>query len=938
MGDVDFKALYQSSLKLTTAIDDLGLPRLEKGLEQLDDASRAFSHQQSGRKRAALGDQPHHAARRGGGGGGGVDKANFLLAAKGIDAEKLSKELQAFELAPEFQPETPLGETDIEGYLTHHHEMIILTAIEDVSRRTMEATHDRMNQAMIDDFEAAKQRLLEDLGGAKHLGIRNYPRVLEHDDRGNVFAVAGSAKRGDAAATGAAAPATGPFGLSGQRRLDLSLAYPPVADAPLRMAQLSVESALTEEMKQYCAVVKELNASRVPTTRSQFGLVRAFEHAVAANVSAAAAGTKSELVLKCWQLLGDMLAGGDAKAARGAAAALHEREFAAARSEDAPALRHRLAFGARVFLETQFRGFVYQTVQKQQLATGGVPDLVATVRAFVRYAQSSRYAAGGSGAGAGAGADRDVNLWALLYYCLRSGGDQEAADLATSASRSGDTAVDAPVLAALKFRAQQKRAYAESSRGTSGSSATPFSAFSKQFPAEYEQLVDRYHRLTSASIDAIAVVDPFERCVVNLLCLGNPNASDARILTTIEDYLWQRLCFVQRAGASVATPDSAYSVARLAKSLQKFGPAHFEAAAGAPGAAAFLYFEVLLVTQEFEQAVHYLAGKGFLLEAVHFALALHHYGLLRTTSAYAMDDSEEDATTLDLARLVRQYVHAFQRTDAPEAAEYVACLADPVAKKELFAELLLETRKFDVLAGYTNSTDGCRTRGVLDRLLRDEPEDEVKELILNAARKAEARGRPHDAFALLKSAGDIEGVLALLNSQLSATLGAPRLERDEWFRLAKDFAEQWMRFPWVQAVANRSARPAALAFQTLLNVSIFLELFEKQQCEDAVRFVDELGVVPTQDGGAQLPVCVDRFLAFDESVRQTFHILLLGYVECLVREAARVKAQTTGELRRAAVRDLRAKAELVVTFAGMIKFRLPAGTLERLNRMEGMIF
>lgn len=930
MGDVDFKALYQSSLKLTTAIEDLGLPRLEKGLEQLDDASRAFSQQQqqqqsqtAGRKRAAAhGDHHQQLHRRA---PNGVDKANFLLAAKGIDAEKLSKELQAFELAPEFQPETPLGDTDIEGYLTHHHEMIILTAIEDVNRRTMAATHDRMNQAMIDDFEQAKQRLLEDLGGSKQLGIRNYPRILEHDDRGNLFAVAGSAKRGDEAATNAANSSTGLFGLSGQRRFDLSHAYPPASDAPLRMSQLSVESSLTEEMKQYCSVVKELNASRVPNTRSQFDLVHAFQRAVAGNVSAAAAGSKAELVLKCWQLLADMIAGGDAKAR---SAALHEREFAQALSEDAPQLRHRLAFGARVFLESQFRGFVYQTVQKHHLATGGVPDLVANIRAFVRYLQSSRYAANGSGATT----DVDANVWALLYYCMRSGGDQEAADLAASAMRAGDVSVDATVLAALKYRVQQKRTYSDSS------SAAPLSAFSKQFPAEYEKLVDRYHRLTSASIDAISVVNPYERCVVNLLCFGNANASDSRILTTIEDYLWQRLCFIQRVAASSSAPDSAYTVSRLAKSIQKFGPAHFEASkvpGGEKNYSAFLYFEVLLVTQEFEKAIKYIASKGFLLEAVHFAVALHHYGLLHTTSAYGMD--EEDETNLDLVRLVRQYIHAFQRTDAPEAAEYVACLADPVAKKELFAELLLETRKFDVLAGFTNNTDGCRTRGVIDRLLRDEPEDEIKELILNAARKAEGRGRPHDAFALLKSAGDIEGVIVLLNNQLSSTLAAPRLEREEWFRLAKDFAEKWMRFPWVQAVANKYARTAAIAFQTLLNMSIFLEIFEKQQFEDAIRFVDELGVVPTEDAN-NLALCVDRFLAFDETVRQNFHILLLGYVECLVREAERVKTQTAGELRRAAVRDLRGKAELVVTFSGMIKFRLPAGTNERLNRMEGMIF
>lgn len=932
-GDVDFKALYQSSLKLTTAIDDFGIPRLEKGLEQLDDASRAFSQQSSsiGKKRAALGDHRSSNVRRAGP-SSGMDKANFLLASKGIDAEKLSKDLQAFELAPEFQPETPLGATDIDGYLTHHHEMIILTAIEDVNRRTMEATHDRMNQAMIDDFELAKQRLLEDLGGAKQLGIRNYPRILEHDDRGNVFAVAGSAKRGDAPAPSAS---TGPFGLSGSshRRFDLtapSSAGSALADTPLRMSQLSVESSLTDEMKQYASVVKELNAARVPNTRSQFDLVPAFERVVRANVSASVSGTKHEPVLKCWQLLSSMLGGGASPAG------LHEREFATQRRDDAPQLRFRFAFGARAFLESHFRSFVYQTVQKHALATGGVPDLVSNIRAFVRYLQSSRYAAPSSSSADAPATDLDVNIWTLLYYCMRSGGDTEAIELTASALRAGDVAVDANVLAALKYRAQQKRAYATER------DAAPVTAFSKQHPSEYAALVDRYHRLTSASIDAISVVNPYERCVVNLLCYGNANASEPRILTTIEDYLWQRLCFIQRIAPSSSTPDSAYTIARLAKSIEKFGPAHFEASK-VPGSStsttAFLYFEILLLTQAFEKAVKYLAAKGFLLEAVHFALALHHYGLVQTTSAFGAmtGDNDEDERSLDLVRLVRQYIHAFQRTDAPDAAEYVACLADVAAKKELLAELLLETRKFDVLAGFTNNTDGCRTRGVIDRLLKDEPEDEIKELILTAARKAEARGRPHDAFALLKSAGDVEGAIVLLNTQLSATLAAPRVERDEWFRVAKDFAEKWMRFPWVMAIANRYARTAAIAFQTLLNLSIFLELLEKQQLDDAIRFVDELGVLPSQDA-SNLAVCVDRFLAFDECVRQNFHILLLGYVECLVRESERLKTQLTGDVRRAAVRELRAKAELVVTFAGMIKFRLPTGTNERLNRMEGMIF
>lgn len=917
MADVDFKALYESSLRLTASIvDDAGIPRLEKGFDQLDDASRAFARQQQPTTGAGV--------RRGLGGAptSGIDKANFLLASKGIDAEKLSKDLRSFELSAEFEPQTPLGATDIEGYLTHHHEMILLTAIEDVNRRTMEATHDRMNQAMIDEFEQAKQKLLEDLGGSKQLGIRNYPHISDQEETGrHMFAAAARAKQdGMAQSSG--------FGLSGaafngQPRFDLGSS---VEGAPkgssLRMSQLRAESSLTEEMKLYFSVVKELNNSRVPNTRSQFDVVGAFQRICNENVSPAVSGSKWEAALKCWQLLNNMLAGG---APQQRSHNIAEREFTGVHEDESKAvlLRHRFAFGARSFLESQFRTFMQQTIQKNQLATGGIPDLVSNVKAFVRYLQSSRYAANGATTGT---SGSDLNLWALLYYCLRCGGDQEAIDLVASSIRAGDSSVDADVLCGLKYRAHQKRV-------STDRDAAPLNAFSKQYPSEYEKLIDRYHRLTSASVDAISVVNPYERCVINLLCFGNPNASEPRILTTIEDYLWQRLCFIQRVAPNSSAPDSTYTIARLSKSIQKFGAAHFEASTQG-NFSSFLYFEILLITQEFEDAIKYIASKGFVLEAAHFAIALNHYGLLRCTTSTV---SEEDESTVDMVRLIRQYVHSFQRTNACESAEYVACISDSSAKKELLAELLLETRQFDILAGFTNNTDGCRTRGLYDRLLKDEPEEELRELILSAARKAEARGRPQDAFALLKSAGDIEGSISLLNSQLSSTLAAPRPEREEWFRQSKEFAEKWMRFPWVQGIANQYARTAAIAFQTLLNISIFLDIFEKQQYQDAIRFVDELEIVPTQDTN-NLAICVDRFLAFDESVRQNFHILLLGYVECLVRDAERIKVQVSGDVRRVQISQLREKAELVVTFAGMIKFRLPSGTNERLHRMEAMIY
>lgn len=54
-------------------------------------------------------------------------------------------------------------------------------------------------------------------------------------------------------------------------------------------------------------------------------------------------------------------------------------------------------------------------------------------------------------------------------------------------------------------------------------------------------------------------------------------------------------------------------------------PAHFNPKGSNP----LLYFQVLLLSQQFEKAVHYLlVNEDFRIEGVHFAIALYHYGLL----------------------------------------------------------------------------------------------------------------------------------------------------------------------------------------------------------------------------------------------------------------------------------------------------------------------
>ncbi len=66
-----------------------------------------------------------------------AQKALRLFSQHSFDAEGLMREVNSMELKAQYAPVERLEGTDIEGYLSHHHDMIILSAI-DESRKIAE--------------------------------------------------------------------------------------------------------------------------------------------------------------------------------------------------------------------------------------------------------------------------------------------------------------------------------------------------------------------------------------------------------------------------------------------------------------------------------------------------------------------------------------------------------------------------------------------------------------------------------------------------------------------------------------------------------------------------------------------------------------------------------------------------------------------------------
>jgi nuclear pore complex protein Nup93 len=76
----------------------------------------------------------------------------MLLANKGFDATRIARALQSIDLKSTFEPLDAIDDTDLDAYLQHQHDLLILTAIEEAKRLTSDEFHTSFMQQMEEDW------------------------------------------------------------------------------------------------------------------------------------------------------------------------------------------------------------------------------------------------------------------------------------------------------------------------------------------------------------------------------------------------------------------------------------------------------------------------------------------------------------------------------------------------------------------------------------------------------------------------------------------------------------------------------------------------------------------------------------------------------------------------------------------------------------------
>lgn len=582
----------------------------------------------------------------------------------------------------------------------------------------------------------------------------------------------------------------------------------------------------------------------------------------------------------------------------------------------------KFVMGARSLLERKYREFAETTVHGSMNKADSDPDsCYSLMKNFLSLKSpswlSNITALNGtlstSGCFTDDGSVEGHSVWTFIWHCLRAGMVDAAVEVAAKCNNSFIREEFIEVL----------QEYAKNG--------------DRRLPPRMEEKLRLNYKLAVSKSN-----DVYKKAVYNLLASCDLTFVDAA--DRIEDYLWLRLCQVrfqhslseyddstsqQFTPIKTAAPQSLITTNKLTlPQLQtlmseELGEAHFNAMENP-----LSFFKILFLTGQFEQAVEFLFRfPRFKSHAVHIAIALNEAGILVKPELYLslpiLSKAAPSTTTsgaiksLNFTNILLRYTKKFAPQNTTEALYYYYLLRNCTtpSKENLFvtyvSELVRETRDFDNLLGYIN--DFGRIRGVIDRFNLD-----YEDIVSKVAEDCENTGQYEDAVKLYDSISRYGKVLEILIKLLSEVLPKRKAERDKLENLALKIANRYCE-PSINA-----PREVAGTFYLLLDLMTFFNYYHANQYSEALDTIQKLKLLPFTS--AEVEKKAQNFNNYPEEIRRNISEILLATMNMLFIIYKDQPSQ-----------DIKQKAQALITFSGMIQYRMPCDTIARLIELEVLI-
>jgi len=903
-----------------------------------------------------------------------VGKGQYMLAASGVDPGSAVKDLNFFGAHAGARVDRPAAGTgpsavDVDAYLANLQTKTTLNMIADGLERSARDFDNFLEDNITSEWEAQRMRIYE------HFGIKPIQdgpgaSVAEPAAKGG-FGTSRRTARGGRASTNGAKAST--FGRSTLQKSVIGTpskigSHPEFGDVKEQngagsgsgSASATDDRFLREKQSKLAGRVRQLNIARVD--KVPFPILHELAH-----VESTSGDRHAQHMVDAYQAVIAMVGeNAEAETFAGGATA-KERAFKDmyldinSRSANAASMRKSILKGANKFLERKFYENVEDLITKypKEANLGGRPDVISKMKAYVRLRNVRKDLVPD---GAELQQVEGEYVWALVFYLLRSGHVDEAAEY-------------------VKGRANTFRAIDRT-----------FSSYLLEYAASPDrrlrrQLQERCNNEYSqrSRMAPTNSIDPYRMACYKIVgrCEVNNRSLDG-LKTDIDDWIWLQFNLARENDRSLEVASESYTLFDLQNSINDIGAKHFPKAPSEDTNGTFgMFFFMQVLAGMFEKAIAYLYAFSY-VDAIHFAIGLEYYGLLRPADPWTAGndllsvDTRGDSYKISFGRMLGYYTRDFRAADVKSAVDYLVliCLNADLEgeagnqQAELchaaLRELVLETREFSKLIGDIRP-DGQRIQGLIQERAQlihlQAGDDFVRTVTQQAARFADENGRTTDAVLLYHLAGDYDSVVTIVSRALSEAISLdigedpmrlmpvkPRADNkapgvqpgsslslasiDDPVQLAQTMISIYEQDAMFYTKIDEQNRTSAHMLLEMSSIKKMVEAGQWSECIDKIRTLD---ILPLDAGGDANKIrnAASRFSALSQPVAANVPNLLLWTITCCVRERER---QASGQYSgndgtvRMILQKLRQMSMDLTTYTSQLKYRFPPHIHEALAR------
>lgn len=701
-------------------------------------------------------------------------KAHYLLAAAGVDPSAAAKDLgmldvQGARAERASHPSHAPSDIDVESYLSNLQTKTTLSMISDGLERSLRDFDNFLEDNVAMEWDAQRKRIYN------HFGIK--PR-----ESGMAHARESQAGFGRSRRSKSHAPARSTHGAS----LANSQFHRSVIGAPTRVGTHQAEFS---DIDRSSEAQKKRGATEDRATRDrQAKLAEKIRHLNVSRLNQVGYPILGELceveqkshephaphVVEAYRAVMEIVGEDSTPDPALGYVSSRERQFANMYLDENPnsnqsvEMRRRILSGVNSFLEKQFMREVESLIAKHphEAKLGGLPDVTSKIKAYIRLRSARKDLVPDN---TELQQIQGEYVWAVVFYLLRSGHVNEAAKYVNDNSNH--------------FRGIDRT----------------FSTYLNNYAASDDRRITNRKLLDRCTNEYIQryrnapenTIDPFRMAcykIIGRIELANRNLDGLK--TDVNDWTWLQFNLAREGDKTVEMAGESFGLAELQTSVREIGMKHFPKAASDDSSGAFgLYFYLQVLAGMFEDAVSYLYSFSY-VDAVHFALALEFYGLLRPSDPMTAPNelrslSSKNLPQINFGRMIGYYTRDFRAADVVSAVDYLTliCLNQDLGGEagrrqsnlchEALRELVLETREFSKLIGDIKP-DGQRLQGIIENrgplIGFDEEDDFINTVTLQAASFADENGRTTDSVLLYHLAGEYDAVVAIVSRALSEAI------------------------------------------------------------------------------------------------------------------------------------------------------------------------